>query len=120
DLILGQMWIGHAQDFSFGLDLALVIHIRLGQLVLEKSLVVVPRAFRRPFRQALQIFRVSDRILASAALRRFGIESEIEALDRLASLGGEFGANAAFIFEAGNFVPASATKGPRPLLTFTA
>src|SRR2546426_3311429 len=108
------MWIGHTQDFSFGLDLALVIHIRLGQFVFEKSFVVVPRAFGGPLRQSLEIFRIRDRIFPSAALRRFGVKSEVEALDRLASLGSEFGADASFIFEAGNFVTSGAAKVPHP------
>src|SRR5690348_568169 len=108
------MWIGHAQDFGFRLDLALVIHIRLGQFVLEKSFVVVPRTLCRTFRQALEVFLIRDRIFASASLRRFGIKSEIQAFDRLTSFSGEFGADATFIFEAGNFVTSRASKVPYP------
>src|ERR1700682_2104403 len=114
------MWIRHAQDFSFRLDLALVIHIRLGKLVLKESFVVVPLAFGRAFRQALEIFWIRDRIFDSAALRGFGIKRKIEALDRLASLGGKFRTDAAFIFKAGNFMTSRTTKVPHPFFTFLA
>src|SRR2546430_5853352 len=39
NLIFGHMSIGHAQHFGFGFDLALVIHIGFGQLVVAKSYV---------------------------------------------------------------------------------
>ena len=43
------------------LDLALVVNVRLGKLVLEESFVVVPRALGRTFRQTRQVFRIGDR-----------------------------------------------------------
>src|SRR6266446_5341574 len=114
------MWIGHAQDFGFRLDLALVIHIGFAPLVLEKSFVVIPGTLRGTSRQSLEIFWIRDRIFASATLCRLRIQSEIEALDRLASLGSKFRADAAFIFEAGNLVTAGTTKVPHPFLAFLA
>ena len=43
-----------------------------------------------------------------AALGVFGEQREVQALDGLAAFVGEFGADAAFVFEAGDFVAAGA------------
>ena len=99
--------------FGLRLDLALVVNIRLGKFVFEEALVVVPRFFRRTFRQARQIFRIGDRFgTLAATLRNFSEQREIETLDRLAALVGQLGADAAFIFEAGNLMTAGAAVVP--------
>ena len=67
NLQLGEMQIGHAEGFGLRLDLALVIDIRLGELVLEKSLVVIPRPLGRTFRQARQVFGIGNRLGVFAA-----------------------------------------------------
>ena len=80
-------------------------------------------SFRRTVGQARQIFRVLDRLgVFAAALRGFGEQREVEALDRLAAFEGQFGADAAFIFEAGNFVAAGAavSAGPTSCLLLSA
>jgi len=87
--------------------------------VLKESLVVVPGLSRGTIGKPRQIFFIFDRLAVfSAALRDFGEERKIQALDRLAAFVGEFGADAAFVFEAGNFVTSRAALMPYPLLAF--
>ena len=54
----------------------------------------------------------------ATALGDFGEKREIEALDRLAAFERQFGADAAFIFEAGDFMASSAAEMTHPLLAF--
>ena len=69
--------------------------------MLEESLVVVPRALRRTFGQARQIFRIGNRFGSfAAALRHFGEQREIQTLDRLAAFVSQLGADATFVLEA--------------------
>ncbi len=60
------MDVGHAERFGLRLDHALVEDFRLGQFVLEEALVVIPRALRRTFRQAREIFRIGDGFFAAS------------------------------------------------------
>jgi hypothetical protein len=83
----------------------------------EEAFVVVPRLLDGTFREAREICGIGDG-LAAAALRGFGEQSEIEALDRFAALGGQLSANAAFVFQPGNFVTARASEVANPLLAF--
>ena len=118
-LILGQVQVRHAQSFGLALDLALIVNVRLGQFVLEESFVVVPGFLRRTVGQARQIFFVLDRLgVFAAALRDFGEQREVETLDRLAAFVRQFGADAAFVFEAGDLVASRAAEMPHPLLAF--
>src|SRR5258707_1179204 len=64
-----------------------------------------------------QIVGIGDG-LAAAALGGFGQQSEIEAFDGFAALGGQLRADAAFVFEARNFVAAGAAEMANPLLAF--
>ncbi len=103
--------------------LPLIVDVGLGQFVLEKSLVVVPGFCRRTVGQARQIFFVLDRLgILAAALRDFGEQREVEALDRLAAFERQFGADAAFVFHAGNFVASrrSRSAGPTSCLPLSA
>ncbi len=45
NLFLGEVQIGHAQLFGFGLFLALVPDIGFGKFVLKETFLVVPRQF---------------------------------------------------------------------------
>src|SRR6266705_490628 len=95
NLILIKMHIRHAQLFFFDFHLAFVINVWLSKLVLEEAFVVVPRAFRRPFRKALQIFWITDWVFA-AALRGLGEQRKIEPLDWLAAFDSQIGSDASF------------------------
>src|SRR5215472_15716518 len=117
NLLPGEMQVRHAQLFGGRLDFALVPDVGLSELVLEEALVVIPRLLRRPFRQTREVFRVGDGLFA-AALGNFGEQREVQALDGLAAFGGQFGADAAFVFEAGNFMAAGTAKELNPLLAF--
>src|SRR6266849_7066661 len=111
------MQVGNAEDFGLGLDLSLVVNVGLREFMFEETFVVVPRFFGRAFRQARQVFRISDRFgTLAATLRNFGKQSEIEPLYGLAAFVGQLGADAAFVFEAGNLVAARAAVVPNPLL----
>src|SRR6202022_3734609 len=88
-----------------------------GEFVFEETFVVVPRLLGWTFREAGEIVRIGDG-LAAAALGGFGQQSEIEALDGFAALGGQLRADAAFVFETGNFVAASAAEMANPLFAF--
>ena len=91
--------LGHAQAIQrIRLVLAGVEDRRIGQLVLEEALQVVPGTARR-------LLAVGQ----NAALGVFGEQREIQALDGLAAFVGQLGADAAFVFEAGDFVAAGAT-----------
>ncbi len=81
------MQIGHAQFFFFGLDLAFVPDVGLGEFVLEEAFVVVPGLLGGAFGEPREIVGIGDGFAASA-LRGFGEQSEIEALDRLAAFRG--------------------------------
>ena len=95
------MHVGHAERFRLCLYFSLVVDIRLGEFVLEKSLVVVPGLFRGTVGQARQIFLILDWLRAfAAALRGFGEEREIKAFDGLAAFIRQFGADAAFVLHA--------------------
>ena len=97
------------------LTLPEIVDIRLGQFVLEESLVVVPGRRRWTIRQPRQIFLILDRLGSfSAALCGFGEQSEIEALDRLAALVRQFCADAAFVFEPGDLVASGASDSGGP------
>ncbi len=43
NLFLGEVQVGHAQFFGFGLFLALIPDVGLGELVFEETFLVVPR-----------------------------------------------------------------------------
>ena len=111
------MHIRHAQLFFFDFHLAFVINVRLGKLVLEEAFVVVPRALRRPFRKALQIFWITDWLFA-AALCGLGEQRKIEPLDWLAAFDSQIGSDASFIFKARNLVTSRAPEVANPLFTF--
>ena len=113
------MKIGHAQLFRFGqaVDLALVPNVRLGQLVLEKTFVVVPGFLGRAFRQASDVVGIGDGLLA-AALCDFREQSEIKAFNRFAAFECKLGADAPFLFEAGDFMTSGATEVANPLPAF--
>src|SRR5215831_18073694 len=111
------MQVRHAQLFGLGLDLALVPDIWLCKFVFEKAFVVVPRLFGRAFGQASEIFGVLNRFFA-AALRDFREQREIEALDRLAALGRQLGANAALFFETRNLMAAGTPEMLNPAFAF--
>ena len=82
--------LGHAQAVQrIRLVLAGVVDGRIGQLVFEEALEVVPGAARR---------RLA--VGQDAALGVFGEQREIQALDGLAAFVGQLGADAAFVFEA--------------------
>ena len=66
------MQVGHAQLLYFRLDFAFVPDIRLGELVFEKTFVVVPGVLGWSFGQARQILWIGDRF-AAAALCRLGL-----------------------------------------------
>src|SRR5204862_513044 len=110
------MHIRHAQLFFFDFHLAFVINVRLGKLVLEEAFVVVPRALRRPFRKALQIFWITDWLFA-AALCGLGEQRKIEPLDWLAAFDSQIGSDASFIFKARNLVTSRAPEVAKPLFT---
>ena len=82
----------------------------------EEALVVVPGFLRGTFRQTREIFGIADGFFA--ALGGLGEQGEVQALDRLAALKGEFGANAAFLFHALDFMAARAAIVAHPLLAF--
>ena len=114
------MQVGHAESFSFGLDHALIENVRLGELVFEESFVVVPRIFCGTVGQARKIFLIFDGLgVFAAALGYRGEQSEVETLDGLAAFVGEFGADAAFVFEAGDFVAPGAAEVTNPFLAFS-
>ena len=70
DLVLGQMYVGHAKLFRVRLDHAFVVYVRLREFVLEEALVVVPGSLGRTVGQALQVFWIAYRVL-TATLRCF-------------------------------------------------
>src|SRR5207245_8706521 len=78
---------------------------------------VVPRALRRPFRKALQIFWITDWLFA-AALCGLGEQRKIEPLDWLAAFDSQIGSDASFIFKARNLVTSRAPEVANPLFTF--
>ena len=68
--------------------------------MLEEPFVVVPGLSRRTFRQALQIFRVRDRLgFLPAALRSFSEEGKVQTLNRLAAFDRQVCADAALVFK---------------------
>src|ERR1035437_8586155 len=80
------------------------VDVRLGQLVLKKSLVVVPSFLCRTAGQAREIFFVLDGLgVFAAALRDFRKQRAIQALHRLAAFVSQLSADAAFIFHARDF-----------------
>src|SRR6202008_1195933 len=84
---------------------------------LEEAFVIVPGLLGGAFRESGEIVGIGDGFFA-AALGGFGEQRKIQALDWLAPLGGKFGADAAFVFQAGNFMTTGAAKVANPLLTF--
>src|SRR5579872_6769508 len=79
------------------LVLAFVEHFRIRELLIEEALQVVPTATRI-------LFAVGQNTFLS-----LGVEKRVvEAANRLAAFGGELGADARSVFEAGDFVAASA------------
>src|SRR4029077_21235274 len=72
-----EMQVRHAEDFCLRLDLALVVDIWFGELVLEESLAVVPWICGPSLRQTCQVFGIGDGFgMLSAALRNFREQSE--------------------------------------------
>ena len=70
-LILREVHVRHAQSFGLALHFALVVNVRLGQFVLEKSFVVVPWFCCRTIGQTSEILFVLDRLrILAAPLRR--------------------------------------------------
>src|ERR1700747_3119426 len=55
NLFFGEVEIRHAQLFGFGLVLALVPDIGLGEFVFEETLLVIPGLFGRAFGQSRQV-----------------------------------------------------------------
>src|SRR5205823_14540782 len=86
-------------------------------LVLEETFVVIPRPLCGASRQTRQVVRIGNWFV-TATLGRFREQCEIEPLDWFAAFGGQFRPDAALILESGNFVAASATEMPDPLLPF--
>ncbi len=72
-LILGEVQVRHAKSFGLALHFALIVDVRFGEFVLEKSLLVVPGFCRRTVGQTCQIIFVLDRLgilcLRAARLR---------------------------------------------------
>ena len=85
--------------------------------MLEKPFVVVPGGFGWAFGQAGEVFRIRDGFAAASGgdVREQG---EIEALHWLAAFGRQLRADAAFFFEAGDFMAARAAVMLDPLLAF--
>src|SRR5262249_14300047 len=81
------------------------------------ALVVIPGFFGRAFRQTREVFRICDRLFVTP-LRNIGKQREVEAFDRLAAFVSEFGANAAFVLEAGDLMTTGAGLMANPLLAF--
>src|SRR5438552_359462 len=117
NLVLGEVQIRHSQLFCFGLVLALVPDVGLGEFVFEETLLVVPGLLGRTFRQARKIVWIRN-WLDAAALGNFREQCEIQTLDWLAALDGQLGADAAFFLEAGNFMATGAAEMANPLLAF--
>ena len=115
NLFLGQVQIRHAQFFGFRFDLALVPDIRLGELMLEKALLVIPGQFGGALGQTRETVWIRDGFMA-AALGGFREECEVQTLNRFAALDSQFRTDAAFIFEAGNFMAAGAAEMLDPFL----
>src|SRR5216684_4551647 len=81
------------------------------------AFLVVPGLFGGAFGQTRAIVGIGD-WFAAAALGDIGEQSKVQALDGFAAFDGEFGANAAFVLEAGDFVATGAAKVADPLLPF--
>ena len=100
DVFLRDVRLGHAQPVHrIGLIFSAIEDGRIGQLVIEESFQVIPRAAVR--RRFLSVGE-------NAELSVLCKECEIEAFDWLAAFVRQLSANAAFVFEAGNFVAAGA------------
>ena len=98
DVIRCDVRLGH---FQSGFGAVVIKHGRILELGQEKTALVIPR-FTALLRGST--VRLDD----GAALRNFGQPAEVEAIDGLAAFGGELGADAPFLFEAGNLVAAGA------------
>src|SRR5438445_2234288 len=117
NLVLGEVQIRHSQLFCFGLVLALVPDVGLGEFVFEETLLVVPGLLGGTFRQARKIVWIRN-WLDVAALGNFREQCEIQTLDWFAALDGQLRADAAFFLEAGNFMATGAAEMANPLLAF--
>src|SRR5713226_7202673 len=117
NLFAGEVQVRHAQLFGFGLFLAFVPDVGLGEFVFEEAFLVVPGLFGGAFGQTRAIVGIGD-WFAAAALGDIGEQSKVQALDGFAAFDGEFGANAAFVLEAGDFVATGAAEVSHPLLAF--
>src|SRR5260370_36197785 len=87
NLFAVQVQIRHAQLFGFGLVLALVPDVWLGQFVFEEALLVVPGFFGGAFGQPRLVVWVGDGV-PSTALGWFGEPRQIQALHRFSALNG--------------------------------
>src|SRR3989475_1414498 len=119
NLFLVEVQVGHAQLFGFGLFLALIPDVGFGELVLEEAFLVVPRLFGGAFGQTRSIVRIFDGLgIFAAALGNIREQRKIQALDWFAAFDGELGANAAFVFQAGDFMASGTAEVANPLLAF--
>src|SRR2546427_2166059 len=119
NLFLVEVQVGHAQLLGFWLFLAFVPDVGFGELVLEEAFLVVPRLFGGAFGQTRYIVRIFDGLgIFAAALGNVREQCKIQALDWFAAFDGELGANAAFVFQAGDFMASGTAEVANPLLAF--
>src|SRR3989441_3060183 len=86
---------------------------------LEEAFLVVPRLFGGAFGQTRSIVRIFDGLgIFAAALGNIREQCKIQALDWFAAFDGELGANAAFVFQAGDFMASGTAEVANPLLAF--